>query len=170
MEKILIRFPTVGLEIFKQLDNQNLTNCKKVSRSWNYLLSQNKLMWIRMIKKYQENHLEFKDDWKTVMARVPLETVKQLGIAVEKFYTLDLTNLKFQHSPLHVLADQGLHSHFEFLFVRTEKINPKRSDGISPYYFAAEKGHFEICKLIIENVDDKNPANSYGFTPLWVAA
>ena len=35
---------------------------------------------------------------------------------------------------------------------------------------AAKKGHFNICKLIIENVQNKNPANSIGHTPLHEAA
>ena len=32
------------------------------------------------------------------------------------------------------------------------------------------KGHFQICKLIIDNVEDKNPANDNGKTPLYTAA
>ena len=32
------------------------------------------------------------------------------------------------------------------------------------------KGHLEICKLIIENVEDKNPGDKLGWTPLHLAA
>ena len=35
---------------------------------------------------------------------------------------------------------------------------------------AAEKGHLEICKLIAENVDFKNPSDLRGNTPLHLAA
>ena len=31
-------------------------------------------------------------------------------------------------------------------------------------------GFFEVCSLIIENVDDKNPKNKEGITPLHIAA
>ena len=34
----------------------------------------------------------------------------------------------------------------------------------------AENGHLETCQQIIEHVEDKNPNNKYGFTPLDVAA
>ena len=51
MENFLQRFPDVGITIFKKLDNQSLAKSKKVWRSWNDLLNQNNLIWIRMIKK-----------------------------------------------------------------------------------------------------------------------
>ena len=36
------------------------------------------------------------------------------------------------------------------------------NDGWTLLHYAAKKGHFKICKLIIENVDDKNPADNDG--------
>ena len=35
---------------------------------------------------------------------------------------------------------------------------------------AAANGHLEVCKLLIDNVDDKNPADDYGLTPWHKAA
>ena len=40
----------------------------------------------------------------------------------------------------------------------------------SPLHEAASRGHFEICKFIIDQVDDKNPANEKGHTPFHAAA
>ena len=40
----------------------------------------------------------------------------------------------------------------------------------TPLHLAALNGHFSTCKLIIENVVEKNPPNSALFTPLHVAA
>ena len=37
-------------------------------------------------------------------------------------------------------------------------------------HLAALKGHSEVCRLIIENVEDKNPADNFGDTPLHLAA
>ena len=42
--------------------------------------------------------------------------------------------------------------------------------GITPLHLAAKKGHSEICKFIIERVEDKNPADIVGDTPLHFAA
>ena len=46
----------------------------------------------------------------------------------------------------------------------------KDHNGWTPLHFAAENGHFEVCKLIIENVRDKNPGDYKGITPLHLAA
>ena len=67
MEEFLERFPEVGEEIFKQLNNQSLAKCKEVSRSQFKFLEENKVLWRRMIEKYSvnklycDNNLEFKN-------------------------------------------------------------------------------------------------------------
>ena len=38
------------------------------------------------------------------------------------------------------------------------------------FHFAAERGLTNVCKLIIENIDNKNPAALNGCTPLHLAA
>ena len=40
----------------------------------------------------------------------------------------------------------------------------------TPLHLAALNGHFSTCKLIMENVVEKNPPNNALFTPLHVAA
>ena len=42
--------------------------------------------------------------------------------------------------------------------------NPANEDGITPLHNAARAGHLEICKLILQNVDMKNPPDSTGET------
>ena len=73
MNNCLLRFPKVGQDIFKQLDNKTLANCKMVSRTWNDFNNQNKLIWIRKIQKHHRNHIDFKEDWKSVMVKIPFE-------------------------------------------------------------------------------------------------
>ena len=62
MENILLRFPVIGQEIFKQVDNPNLTKCKEVCHSWGYFLNNDRLVWLRIIQKYEKNELEYKED------------------------------------------------------------------------------------------------------------
>ena len=95
MENILLRFPVIGQEIFKQVNNPNLTKCKEVCHSWGYFLNNTRLVWLRIIQKYEKNNVEFKEDWKKVTTKVTCETLKSLAIATEQFYTFRLKRLKF---------------------------------------------------------------------------
>ena len=51
-----------------------------------------------------------------------------------------------------------------------ENKNPPNNNGHTPLHVAAYKGHFDVCRLIIDNVKNKNPADSRGITPLHRAA
>ena len=47
--------------------------------------------------------------------------------------------------------------------------NPKDFFLSTALHKAARNGHLSVCQLIVENVDDKNPKNSSGRTPLDLA-
>ena len=44
--------------------------------------------------------------------------------------------------------------------------NPFDTFFVTSLHCAAERGHLDVCRLIIENVPDKNPADTRGRTPL----
>ena len=48
--------------------------------------------------------------------------------------------------------------------------NPKDIIGNTPLHIAAYNGQLEICRFIVQNVEDKNPKNHQGRTPLHNAA
>ena len=48
----------------------------------------------------------------------------------------------------------------------TDKNPASKSSGLTPLHHAAESGHVEVCKLIMENVIDKNPHCLKRSTPL----
>ena len=165
MEEFLARFPGIGREIFNQLDNKNLTQCKEVSRYQCEFLEDDRLLWTRMIEKYKANHVEFKDAWKLVVEKVPVEIVKELALAVEQFYTLRPHQARFnhQHSPHHIAAKRGSLSLCKFIAQKTKSLNPARADGMTALHFAVQEGHFDVCKYFVDNLDgDKNPANHNG--------
>ena len=171
MEDFLERFPEVGEEIFKQLDNQSLAKCREVSRSQFQFFEDNKVLWRRMIEKFSANNLEFKNAWKLVVERVPVQNVKELAIAVEQFYSFHPNRIKHQHSPHHIAADRGSLSLCKFIFERTRLLNPARADGFTALHFAAEQGHFDVCEYLIKYLDgeDKNPKDKDGCTPMYLA-
>ena len=172
MEDFLERFPQVGEEIFKQLDNQSLAKCKEVSRSQFKFLEENKVLWRRMIEKYSANNLEFKNAWKLVVERVPVQNVKELAIAVEQFYSFGPRRIAHQHSPHRIAADRGSLSLYKFIFERTRLLNPARADGFTGLHFATQAGRFDVCEYLIKSLDgeDKNPKDLDGCTPMHLAA
>ena len=46
----------------------------------------------------------------------------------------------------------------------------KDQNGWTPLHIAVMNGHFEICRVIIENTDDPNPKSKYGTSALMIAA
>ena len=47
---------------------------------------------------------------------------------------------------------------------------PKTLTKCTALHFAAENGHLDIAKLIIDSKVDKNPFESWGYTPLYYSA
>ena len=79
--------------------------------------------------------------------------------------------LKYQWSPHHIVAQNGLLDLYQILTKKSKEINPMENKLlISPLHFAAEYGHFEVSKFIIENSVDKNPKRYDGVTPLHYSA
>ena len=77
---------------------------------------------------------------------------------------LEFTKIKskFWTSSLHVAAKKCDIDKFQELICKKKIKNPKDEFRMTPLHFAAAKGHFNICSLIIqqlltENVEDKNP-------------
>ena len=73
-------------------------------------------------------------------------------------------------SPLHIAAKFDL-CLFKEIASKFEDKNPANSFGDTPLLCAVKNGHSDICKYIIDHVDEdkKNPANKFGYTPLHYA-
>ena len=144
-DNFLLRFPGIGQDIFNKLDNQNVTKCKEVSHLWNNFLKQSKFVWIRIIHTHQNYYIAFKEDWRLVLTRIPLETAKELAIAVEKFGKIKsaihpsnltktsnptspalpiLQTFDNQYSPAHIVAGSGSISLWERIAERLADSNP----------------------------------------------
>ena len=73
-------------------------------------------------------------------------------------------------SPLHIAAKFKLWL-FKRIALKFEDKNPANSYGNTPLLCAVKNGRSDICKYIIDNVDEdkKNPTNIFDFTPLHYA-
>ena len=46
-----------------------------------------------------------------------------------------------------------------------EDKNPFDNGGWTPLHWAANFGHLDVCRLILQNVENKHPVNNVGETP-----
>ena len=80
----------------------------------------------------------------------------------------------YRRTPLYFAAENG-HLAICKLIMEHINTNPRHTSVEDEYkqvtfQIAAEHGHLEVCQWIIEIIDDKNPPNINGTTPLHFAA
>ena len=170
MEELGRRFPLISQIILNNVDDYSLANFRKASRENTSFLDSERFYWIRNIKKYSANFEEFQDSWKKIINRTSVEFLKELAIDVHSFFKgLSRPSKRYegQWHPLLIGAERGSLPLCEHIVKRIGDVNPKcNGDGCTPLHTAAIHGHLEICKLLIDNVDDKSPTLYSGWTPL----
>ena len=72
MEEVIARFPDLGTKIFDHLNNEDLQNCLKVSRSWNTFIYSQKSYWIRIIKKFVKESNNYKQNVRRLESEIAL--------------------------------------------------------------------------------------------------
>ena len=171
VDTMLLRFPHIGQGIFEQLDNKNLTKCRKISKPWSNFIDNQKFYWKRRIQRYRGSMQQYSNQWNKVLKNTRWENVRALCIAVEYFFKYSLGFERQLPSPLHIAAGQGYLQLFKYIVGKTGEQNTANCNGNTPFHLAAANGHLAICSFIIENIEDKNPAaNVNGCTPLHYAA
>ena len=169
MEGIFSKIPGLGEKIFKKLDKQSLVKCKEVQRSWYKFMQKEKVLWFRMIQNYLGDHNDFLTAWRTVLKQVPVDFVMQVAIATQKFNARH--RMHSQNNPIHVAASDCSVDLYKQMVVKLADVNLENIFGNNhPLFVAAHSGNYDVCKLIITNVDDKNPARHNGVTPMYLAA
>ena len=126
-----MRFPHIGIKIFEELDNQNVTLCRTVTTSWKSFIDGKKFFWIRKLERYISISKEdIKDLWKSEIGSTnPIQN--------------DLMTV------LHEASVKGDSSIFHCLLPIIIDKNPKDRLGITPLHLAADYGHLDICETII---------------------
>ena len=69
MEDLCVRIPLVAGMILKNLDNQSLMIYKETSRGIHQYLTEEKLVSIRIIKKYKKSFVQFQNVWEKVLKK-----------------------------------------------------------------------------------------------------
>ena len=135
MEEIISRFPHISVNIFQELSNGSLVKSKETSKEWNYFIMTERFYYSRVIKTY------------TNCSDKAIQRIVKTTPAAMKISS-DMNKI-FKKFP------KGTRQSMEFL----------KSWGFTPLHMAAEEGQMSICELIMDNIDDKNPATGK-FYPL----
>jgi hypothetical protein len=164
LDEMMLRFPHIVRDVFKELDNKSLTNCRNMSRACCDFIDNEKLYWVRKIQNYvtMKNFLQ---QWQKVLRNTPTENIKEIFVTIKQFVDNDLNRKKKQYSPLYIAAAQGHLEFWKCAMERTNYTNSKTKDGITAFHMAALSGCREICEQIIDHLEDKNPADKKGMTP-----
>ena len=104
MDLVQKRFPLVSRKVLKMLDNQSLSKIKEASKEMADFLVNERFYWIRIIKKYAKHFEGHEESWKQLMYKIPINTLKEIAIAVQKFFKL----YSFKKmAPFHITAEKG---------------------------------------------------------------
>ena len=173
MEALFLRFPHLSKKIFGNLKNRSLSNLRKVNKSWNLYLSNEKWYEIRILKSLMiemcpgigYNVMKITHKW-------PKETIRDLKQAVCQLYEKQQWSNNRGSKKLHFAAAVGHQLFFEALFnvLGNNHKNHRNFDARTPLHYAAMRGHLSVCKYIMEHVTDKNPMDNYEKIPLHDAA
>ena len=186
MENFCLKFPHLSESIFGQLDYQSLLTCTEVSRFWREEIHNQRTFLIRKIQKGREACNQFSKEWSLVAKKAPKRILKKLSNLAPSYKAGPLKSrgdilscyriknylpymCNDRNSPLHVATKCNLELFKEIANILEVKNPPNYKKGVTPLHCAVTYGKFDICQFIVDNVQDKNPADELGFTPLHYA-
>ena len=174
MEEALLRFPHIGDQILNQLNNEDYTNCRGLSKTFKSFIDNQKLLPVRIIEKY----VNFTGKWKTFVKTSSVEEINEVAQAIRDYVVYEQPNssIAFQNPNLTPLQCAAMFGNCKILqkWLDTIKYSPSEMDHQykehHPLIYAATFGQLEAYKLIVKKFKDKNPKDSGGVTPLHQAA
>ena len=175
VEEIFWRFPHIGEQIFESLDDKNLAKCQGVSRWWQKFMDEAKSVWIRKIQKYISIS---NSSVRRTLQKQTWNNLKELTNLLHFLFVRsrnDPKEITKTNSMLYKLISNGSKADFE----AQGHINKVLCRGCSKYNenFLNEKSSLNykerstfLTKLIIDNLDNKNPELKFGKSLLHHAA
>ena len=117
MEGLYNRFPHLASNILNEISDESLFNCKKSSREMNNFIVSEKFFWIRIIRYYGGNLVEFKESWKKTINKSSVNFVMELSQATFSFLQRDLQDLKSSGTLFLLLVIKNVYS-FSNVFLK----------------------------------------------------
>ena len=162
MEVLNLRFEHLSEKIYANLDDESLSKCKEVSRSWYTYISNLKCLQIRLIqgilKPFQVNEQE----WSKVLLNANSKTIWDIKECVLQFLQTKNQDFYCFLAPLHLFAAIGSMNLLHTFYEKAVNKFPKDNFGCTPLYYAAKYNHIDICQLIINNEANINDFDIWG--------
>ena len=138
IEEIFWRFPHLGTQILEKLDNTSLSNCREISTWWKKFVDSDKTFWIQQI---QEHIAISNQSVKKTLQKENYETLQYLAKSSKKSVDSAMYRCENKEKPttLELLYDLLLGIRF---------VSKECGNGNKP---------FILVKLIIDNLENKNP-------------
>lgn len=179
IEEIFLRFPHLGQQILKKLGNQNLIKFKSTSRLLEKITNEDKTIWIREIQEYlsipqlsvtrllQKAQMEFLRNCAKILRLISYGSRDKTR--PKPSTNIMLFRILRQQKVARIFNENNLFL-IKLIVNEMENKNPTIFTG-TLLHEAAIYGNFEVCKFIIEQIEDTNPWDQFNKnTPLHEAA
>ena len=143
----MLRFPHLPEQIFQKLDDESLSKCREVTRSWQNIIDGRNYPWLRIVniptilkERNSYLHLAAKtgqiEAFKTAFNEEEDKNIKN-GVGETPFY----------------LACYGGCLKIVQLLLKNHDIdlNDQTNFGLTPFYYACMSGHFDVVKMLMKN-------------------
>ena len=153
IEEIFWRFPHLGTQIFEKLDHSNLVKCREISTWWKKFVDSDKTFWIQQI----QGHISMSNLSVTkTLQKENYESLQELANSSKESFDYAMRGCKNTEKPNTVKLLYSL------LY---------QSRLLSNGYNCSDNKPLSLVKLIIDNLENKNPwLEAFGLHALSQAA
>jgi hypothetical protein len=149
-----------------------INNCKEISEEVLEFLDSERFFWLRIILKYKRELKDFPKLWKPVIDKTPVAKVKQIAIAVSRFFKIPIIyiqDLLFKEvvrnrgkrwSLFEIAANHGDLALLRFIVSKIKLKNIRKTERRNALFLAASEGHLETYVFLSDNFRDKNPVSN----------
>ena len=95
LDEMMLRFPHLVQDVFEELDNKNLANCRNLSRSCCNFIANEKFYWVRKIQNCVRM-TKFQQQWNKILENIPTQDAEEIFVIIGHFFQSDLNREKLQ--------------------------------------------------------------------------
>ena len=152
IESLVLGYQHIALQIFDELDEKTLGNCRLVNRAWKKCIDNGKTFWTRLCHRFE--HLPILETYYLIPRKHTLvDTFPDVRVV------FDFIKTRANVPELRMLIDL-----FQELSTRFANQGPHRYTDDHPLHYAASRHRWDILELLLKAGIDANTPNHCGNT------